>query len=153
MIQQYLLRIFTISCVLFFSIGFLTNCKNEPKPQPIQKTYTNSGKYEYVHHVRTNGDVPRGGDTVVLHYCLRNKEKIISCTHYRNKPISLTLPSSTVSFPNPPPLFEAAAKMAAGDSITLYYPLAGKDKPNGFEDADFVLYDINVLEIKPKETK
>jgi hypothetical protein len=123
-------------------------CKNEPKP--IVRTYTKKGNYEYFHHVKNNSRIAQGGDSVVFHYCLRNKEKVISCTQYQNKPVSVTLPPDFVKTKTP--LFAGVSSMAAGDSISLFYPLEqGAKKPNGFQDADFVIYDIKVLEIISKE--
>ena len=42
--------------------------------------------------------------------------------------------------------------MAAGDSISLVYPIEDlENKPRGFENAQAVIYDIKVLEIHKKE--
>ncbi|RMG78925.1 MAG: hypothetical protein D6714_17195 [Bacteroidetes bacterium] len=135
-------------------ILFATACRDTPKPpaeQPAQ-LLTNRGKYAFVFHVKNEGPPANGGDTVFLHYCLRNGDSIISCTHYRKHPIRLTLPPDHANFPSPPPLFEGARQMTIGDSISLYYPLPeGQEKPNGFKNADFVIYDIKVLDIKRKQ--
>lgn len=137
---------------MFVFIIFMISCENVEPEKTIGRTFTRHGNFEYIHHQKNGGLLPNGGDTVVFHYCLRNDQTVISCTQKRQKPLSLTLPPRDAIINPPKPLYEGLKMMSAGDSITIFYPLPkDEEKPNGFKDADFVIYDIKVLEIKKQK--
>ncbi len=142
--------------VLFICFLLLFSCKEQMQTpsETIKKTFTAHGNFEYEHHIKTGDPLAKGGDTLIFHYCLRNGENAINCTQNRQKPLSLVLPPRDVSINPPKPLYEGLKLMSVGDSITIYYPLPeDQEKPNGFKDAEFVTYDIKVLEIKPQKER
>lgn len=140
-----------IRIIPFLLVVFMFACSNEQASQTIQKTFTPHGNFEYIHHINNGGTLANGGDTLIFHYCLRNGTNMVSCTQNRQKPLSLTLPPRDIPINPPKPLYEGLKLMSVGDSITIFYPLPeDKEKPNGFKDADFVIYDIKVLDIKKK---
>lgn len=141
--------IFSPLLIILFAILCGYSCQNE-QPKKIPALFTPKGNYNYVHHLKNNGQTAQPGDSVVFHYCLRNGEKIINCTQTKNRPVSLKLPPENVNFSTP--LFAGVSVMSEGDSITLFYPIAeNAEKPRGFEDANAVIYDIKVLEIHSLE--
>ena len=120
---------------------FMASCQPASVFQPI----TASG-YEYFHHVKNDGSQPIEGDYAYCYIDMRNGDKVIQSNRSAGKLAKLKIAETTEGVQNSP-VVDALQLMTIGDSLTVHYPLAGK-KPKGFEDANFIAYDIKLIDIK-----
>ena len=119
---------------------------------PVEEAFTEKGNFKYLHHIKNGGPTPQGDELVKYHYCMRSSEKTFYCSRDDRTAIEMSFPSATGTYSSPLPTVEAARMMSVGDSMTLFYPLpTNRAKPKGFEKEEFLIYDIVVVDILPKE--
>lgn len=132
--------------LLFFAIIFLvSSCQNE------KGGLTSSGM-KYVVHTSGDNPKPQPGDYVHFHAQMRNGEKVVYASRSQGDPPFLQISKATVTGRKPSPVEDVLREMGIGDSVTLFIPIDTLDpKPTGFEDTDFMLYDVVCLDIQSEE--
>ena len=137
-----------ITSLTLFALLLFTACNSD------EQQVTESG-YPFEHHLQTGGPTPEAGQYVAFHVQMRNGDTVIYTS--RSQP---QVPKMLI--PQPPadpsvqqrtsPLIEGFKMMAEGDSLTLYYPIDTLSrKPSGFEDAEFMIYDLVLTDIQTAE--
>jgi len=123
---------------------FTTACKSSKEGK------TPSG-FNYTHHIKNEGALPQVGEYVYFQVVMTNGDSILFDSHTQpDMPLVLIPSEEEMVGQRPSPVLEALKMMAAGDSLTIYYPVdsLGQQRPAGFENAEFVVYNIAVKEIK-----
>ena len=118
-----------------------------------QKEKTPAG-FEYVHHVKNEGETPQIGEYVYFHMVQSIGDSIFGDSRNDPQMPILRMPAAEeLEGQKPHPLFEIFPLMAEGDSVTVYYPLDSLEgqRPPGFENSDFLVLDVILNEIKTDE--
>ncbi len=123
-------------------------CKTKDKFE-----YTPEG-YPFKYHINESGDSPMAGDEVLYRMYVRNKDSVMHKSHeavYSNSPFAkVSIPKNEKI--KKKPHVDALSIMSPGDSITLYYKIDTlPQKPKGFEDAEYIFYDIVMVNFEKKE--
>lgn len=114
-------------------------------------TVTPSG-YTYIHHKKNNGPKPQVGEEAEFNVDIRNGEEVLNSSRSQGKPAKFLIPSSEQQGRSISPIVEAIQLMSVGDSLTVMQSVDSfPRKPPGFEDAEFVSYDIVLTNIISKE--
>lgn len=138
--------------LFFLSLSFMIwACGNEGE----EATFTPAG-YKYVMHIQKEGTKPNPGDYVYFHAQTRNGDKVMNSSRQSGRGTTpfLQITRETPVNQQISPVQELLRIMSVGDSVTIYIPLdtlLPEQKPVGFKDADFMLYDMVMLEIKTPE--
>ena len=124
------------------AIFLATSCQNQ-EPENL----TPSG-YKYTVHQSTGGAVPNIGDFVFFHAQIRNGDQVMHTSRDQG-----SSPRIQISDPElnrrPSPVEEILRFMAEGDSVTVEIFLDTlENKPRGFENASYMLYDVVCMDIK-----
>ncbi|MEL6924799.1 MAG: hypothetical protein AAFO94_12200 [Bacteroidota bacterium] len=113
----------------------------------FQQPKTDSG-YDYFHHVNNGGEKPESGDYAYCYIDMRNGERLVNTNRNSGKLAKLKIADLPEGV-KISPVVDALKLMSIGDSLTVNYPIASlQDKPKGFETADFIYYDIKLIDIK-----
>ncbi|NJL75606.1 MAG: hypothetical protein HC892_11830, partial [Saprospiraceae bacterium] len=109
------------------------------------------------YHIHTDGEAPKPGDEVQFRLYVRNEDSIVNRSFEIEQGLtsfsSLVLPTIENKLPLPPHV-DALSILSKGDSITLYYKIDTLErKPSGFENAEYIYYDIVMLDFKRPEPK
>lgn len=135
--------------LLFIAVLFVaTACESNEKK-------VTEGGFPYEHHVSKGGTLPQSGDYVSFHVQMRNGDSVIVSSRSQPNVPKILIPeppTDAESAKKVSPLIGALKLMSVGDSLTLFYPIDTlPQKPKGFEDADFMTYDIVLLDILSAE--
>lgn len=135
---------------LFFLLGVLlviAACQQD------KGQYTPSGT-RYVIHTDVDGPVPQPGEYIYFHYQVRNGDSV----YYSSRVLGpdetpfMQIPLNPDPNRDVPPPEEVLGLMSVGDSATFEIRLDTlPEKPQGFENADVILYDVVAVEIKTQE--
>ena len=122
--------------------------------QSSDKSTTESG-YPYEHIIATGGVTPQAGEYVSFHVQMRNQDSVVFTSRSQPNIPKMLIPEPS-NDPNTQrrvsPLVDALKLMAEGDSLTLYYPIDTlPQKPKGFENAQYMIYDIVLEDIMSAE--
>lgn len=112
---------------------------------------TTPGGFKYMHHVKTEGALPKAGDYVYFQVVMTNGDSTLFDSYSQPDLPMVVIPTpEETAGQRPSPVLEALMLMAVGDSLTVYYPVdsLGPQRPAGFENAEFVVYNIAMKEIK-----
>lgn len=107
--------------------------------------------YKYVHHIANKTGFPQPGDVVYFHAQMRNADSVV--TKSRDFPDTPNLQIALTEEPGRElsPVEEVLKVMSVGDSATIFISIDTlPQKPQGFENAKEVLYDLVVIKIVPK---
>ena len=136
---------------IFVFFGLLSSCTSETNS--AAKSKTESG-YDYIHHVKNDGQKPQVGDQVTYHIVVfRNDTALLSSTYYLLEPRMDILPAKDQVANPAPPDYEALFLMSVGDSLTVYQDLdtfPAEKLPKGVTNDDDFAYHLKLLNIKPK---
>lgn len=139
------LWIFAIFGGLFFS-----SCQEE-----TTMGTTPSG-FKYEHHVKNESAKPQKGEYAYFHVQMRNPMTgdVTYNSHDAPQMPKVAIPDFSKNPPGqkPSPVVEALSIMATGDSLTIFQSLDSiPRKPQGYEEASDVAYDIVLVSIKSQE--
>ena len=112
------------------------------------------GGFKYIHHIDEDGPVPQAGEYVYFQVLMSNGDSTLFDSYTQpDMPLVLIPSAEEMKGQRPSPVLEALMMMSAGDSLTVYYPVdsLGPQRPQGFENAEFVIYNIAVKEIKSSD--
>lgn len=122
--------------------------------QSNEKKVTESG-YPYEHHLKKGGVTPQPGEYVSFHVQMRNGDSVIVSSRQQPNVPKIMIPeppTDAESAKRVSPLIGALKLMSEGDSLTLFYPIDTlPQKPKNFENADFMIYDLVLLDIMSAE--
>ncbi len=142
------MRLLIFSAIIAASSLLLASCNQEPVKQ------TTPSGYEYILHVDEEGETPVPGEYAYFHSQIRKVDSVV----YNTREQSEQMPFMQISPPDAPsrqpsPIEDVLSVMSVGDSATLFYPLDSipQGPPRGFEDAQEIIYDIVLMEIKSAE--
>ncbi|MEL6942425.1 MAG: FKBP-type peptidyl-prolyl cis-trans isomerase, partial [Bacteroidota bacterium] len=121
----------------------------------------------FKYHIDEKGESPMAGDEIYYRMYVRLGDSVVhrSFNSIRNeRPFSIMkMPDVALLKNKLKPHEDALRLMSPGDSITIYYTTDTLDrKPLGFEDANYIFYDLVMVDIKknieeikpvPKEAK
>jgi FKBP-type peptidyl-prolyl cis-trans isomerase FkpA len=129
---------------ILFAAGILllaASCSNES---------TTAGGFKYIHHVKNKGPKAQAGEYVYFHVVMTNGDSVLVDTRTQPDVPTVLIPQPEELEGQPPsPVLEALLLMAAGDSLTIFYPLDSlPTRPAGFENTKNVVYHLKLLEIK-----
>ena len=133
----------------FFLISFLffAACQSEGSKEKM----TPSG-YSYTHHIETKGQIPQVVEEAVFVVDIRNGDQVVNSTRDQPRPAKVVIPPANQPAGSVSPIVEALAAMSIGDSVTIAQPIDSfPRKPPGFEEAEFVYYDVVLTGITSKE--
>lgn len=122
--------------------------------QSSDKSVTESG-YPYEHLIKNGGATPQIGEYVSFHVQMRNQDSVVFTSRSQPNIPKMLIPEP-ITDANPQrrvsPLVDALKLMSEGDSLTLFYPIDTlPQKPKGFEDAQYMIYDIVLEDIMSAE--
>jgi FKBP-type peptidyl-prolyl cis-trans isomerase FkpA len=130
--------------IFLFSICLLWSCENKP-------TTTPSG-YTYIHHVKNSGPKPQKGEEAEFVVDIRNETTVVNSSRQTGQPAKFLIPETGEPQKSISPIVEALQVMAIGDSLTILQSIDSfPRKPPGFENSEFVYYDIVLQKINSKE--
>lgn len=112
---------------------------------------TTPGGFKYIHHVKNEGAKPQVGEYVYFHVEMTNGDSVLFDSHTEPEMPLVLFPSpEETAGQRPSPVLEALAMMSVGDSLSVFFPAdsLGPQRPAGFENAEFVVYNITLQEIK-----
>lgn len=124
----------------------LASCQQEPTKQ------TTPSGFEYVLHTDAGGEEPVPGDYVVFQAYMRNGDSIVYSSRSQPRPPMFQIPTEEEPGRPPSPVEEVIQEMSLGDSATVYINIdTMQRKPNGFEGASVMYYDLVIEEVKSAE--
>ncbi|MEM9885346.1 MAG: FKBP-type peptidyl-prolyl cis-trans isomerase [Bacteroidota bacterium] len=141
------------SLLYFIAILFTFSCASKDK---FEKT---PNGYDFKYHVNVEGASPDEGDEIYYRMYVRNSTTVM---HRSFDNVNNMRPFSTISLPSNlqlekiqlRPHEDALRVMSPGDSITIYYGIDSLErKPAGFENENYIFYDLVMLDFKKKEVK
>lgn len=141
------MRLSIFLAIIAASSLLFTSCQQE-----AVKQMSPSG-YEYILHVDEAGETPAPGEYAYFHAQIRKVDSVV----YRTREQSEQVPFMQIAPPNAPnrppsPLEDVLGMMSVGDSATVFIPLDSMPRaPQGFEDAEEIIYDMVMVEIKSEE--
>lgn len=120
-----------------------------------KETITPAG-YHYTLHTSTEGEQANPGDYVYFHAQTRNGEVVVNSSRESGNGVTpyLQLKDQSSGIGPVSPVQELLAIMKIGDSSTIFLPLdtlISDQKPVGFKDAEVMMYDLVMLDIKTPE--
>lgn len=114
---------------------------------------TESG-LEYIHHVKNDGPNPKEGDWVSFKFDYYVNDSLIQPWKEGAEAIERQMPAATEKDPNIQFFFDGLAKMAKGDSLSIFVPLDSlPQKPQDLKPGDILRFDLVLLEITSAEDK
>jgi FKBP-type peptidyl-prolyl cis-trans isomerase FkpA len=135
---------------LFFLLGALlviAACQQD------KGQYTPGGT-RYVIHTDVDGPLPQPGEYIYFHYQVRNGDSV----YYSSRVLGpdetpfMQIPLNPAPDRAAPPPEEVLALMSVGDSATFEIRLDTlPEKPQGFENAEAIIYDVVAVDIKTQE--
>ncbi|MEM8526070.1 MAG: FKBP-type peptidyl-prolyl cis-trans isomerase [Bacteroidota bacterium] len=137
--------------IIFFALLFLgVSCGTKDKFE------TTPDGYSFRYHVDTEGAIPEAGDEVYYRMYVRLGDTVVhkSFNNVQNqRPFSaIKIPDRTLLKRKLKPHEDALTIMSPGDSITIYYTTDSlKRKPLGFEDENYIFYDLVMVDVKKKD--
>jgi FKBP-type peptidyl-prolyl cis-trans isomerase FkpA len=135
--------------VLFVALimgAVLTACQSD-----AGKLLTPQG-YEYIKHTNKEGAKPQPGDYAFFHAYVRNGEEVLFTSRVQKDPPFMQMPYGEEPGRQISPVEEVLREMAVGDSVTILIRLdTVPQKPQGFEDADVMYYDVVLVELRSEE--
>lgn len=137
--------------IILFSIAvsLLTfwSCQQEA---PTQVT---PGGYEYVIHTNSEGLQPQPGDYVYFQAQIRNGDSVVYASREQGQTPFIQIPmGETPPGRTPSPVEDVLRLMNMGDSATVKIRIdTMPQKMPGFEDAEFMYYDVVLTEVKTQE--
>ena len=137
---------FVVSFIIILFLFYSCSSDNKNK--------TTSSGYNYVHHIKNDGELPNPGDYVFFEMEVFNDSgKILQ--NMRDLP---NMPSFQILDPSMPhyrlnPINEMMSKMSIGDSATLCYPIDSlRTIPQTFKNSKDIFYSLIIRDIKDLET-
>ncbi len=136
------------SLIFLSLLCLLTGCQEKASEQNI----TPSG-YRYILHTHAKGESAAIGDYVYFHAQTRNGETVVNSSRKSGNGVVpfLQLMEKSTGQQQISPVQELLKIMRVGDSATIFLPLdtlSREQKPVGFKEADQMLYDLVMLEVK-----
>lgn len=119
-----------------------------------QEELRTSAGYRYTMHVDKDGDMPQPGDRVFFHVKVRKNDSdsiFYDTRDFEEEIPSVQIPADEEGQPSQPvsPVVDLLRLLSPGDSATVIWELDTVSfKPEGFETAKELYYDIVMLEIK-----
>lgn len=142
------MRLLIFSAIIAASSLLFVSCSQEPVKQ-----MSPSG-YEYILHEDKEGETPVPGEYAYFHAQIRKADSIV----YRTREESAQVPFMQIAPPDAPdrppsPLEDVLSLMSVGDSATVFIPIDSvpPQSRRGFEDADEIIYDMVMTDIKSAE--
>lgn len=137
-----------ILVALLATLLLIAACKTKDKFE-----YTPEG-YPFKYHINQSGEQPASGDEVLYKMYVRNGDSVVHKSHesvYNDDPFAkVRIPKNERV--KKKPHVDALSIMSPGDSITLYYKIDTlPKKPAGFENAEFIYYDIVMVNFEKYE--
>lgn len=132
---------------IFFAAGILLIAASCSKSD---EGTTPSG-FKYIHHIKNDGPKPQAGEYVYFHVEMTNGDSVLFASRNEpDEPLVLMPSAEEMAGQRPSPVLEGLSLMAVGDSLTVLFPVdsLGPQRPAGFENAEFVVYNLYLKEIK-----
>lgn len=112
---------------------------------------TTPSGFKYIHHIKNDGPKPQAGEYVYFHVEMTNGDSVLFTSRTEPEmPLVLMPTAEEMAGQRPSPVLEGLNLMSVGDSLTIFFPVdsLGPQRPAGFENADFVVYNLYLTEIK-----
>ncbi|MFZ2900967.1 MAG: FKBP-type peptidyl-prolyl cis-trans isomerase [Saprospiraceae bacterium] len=112
---------------------------------------TTPSGFKYIHHIKNDGPKPQAGEYVYFHVEMTNGDSLLFSSHNEPEiPLVLMPTAEEMAGQRPSPVLEGLGLMSVGDSLTVFFPVdsLGDQRPAGFENAEFVVYNLYLKEIK-----
>ncbi len=135
----------------FFIVGLALlafSCQDGATAEKV----TPSG-YKYKIHTSNDGAKPQPGEYVYFHAQMRNESEVVNSSRDQGQEPFMQIPAPGGD-PNrqASPVEEILQEMSIGDSATIYISLDTiESKPQGFENANTMYYDLVLMSIKSAE--
>ncbi len=102
-------------------------------------------------HKQNDGPKPQPGEFAYFDFYLRDNGEVIQSSKMQNRISKFRIPAAE-SYVKKSPIIEMLKMLSPGDSVTLKFPVDSMpQKPRGLSDAEFVLYDVVLKNIKSVE--
>ena len=102
-------------------------------------------------HSQNKGPKPQPGEFAYFDFYLRDDGKVLQSSKMQNRVSKFRIPKDD-SYVKKSPIIEMLKMLSPGDSVTLKFPVDSMpQKPRGLSDAEFVLYDVVLRDIKTVE--
>ena len=137
---------------LFFILGLGLVLSVSACQQEESQVTPNGTRYQI--HEDVDGPVPQPGEYIYFHYQVRNGDSIYYASREMGmeEPPYMQIPINPAPDRQIPPPEEVLMMMSVGDSATFEIRLDTlPEKPQGFEDADIIFYDVVATDIKSQE--
>ncbi|MEN0005669.1 MAG: FKBP-type peptidyl-prolyl cis-trans isomerase [Bacteroidota bacterium] len=114
-----------------------------------QRSVSEKG-YEYINYTNNQGPHPQKGDYAYYHAQIRNGDTIL----FSSRAIADNIPNIKIGDAEAQgedrsPVEDVLLQLAVGDSVTIFLPLDNETGTlPGFDEAEFMPYDVVLLEIK-----
>ena len=109
--------------------------------------------YEYIIHTPNNDGVAAEPEALAFfRYGMRNDKETVVSNYEATFPQTAPIPAANPGRPLTP-IDEALMLMKVGDSLTIIVPLdtvPADQRPQGFENSNFLYYDISLKDLKTK---
>ena len=103
---------------------------------------TESG-FRYIHHKKNKGTKPQPGDYVYYKVTIFADDSLVYDSRNESRAPRVVMPEAEQLKTNPSPVIDVLYLMAAGDSLTLFYPLDSMpQRPPGYEEKEMIRYEI-----------
>lgn len=139
-----------ILCVAILQCVFLSVSAQTILPPEGELSRTPLG-FPYIRHTENEGERPQPGQVVVYHAQMRNGETVhVTSRQYENPP-AIEIPTSRNADAWALPDVQVLLQMTEGDSATIFLRIdTVETKPRGFQNSDWIAYDIVCLDIVDK---
>lgn len=107
--------------------------------------------FKYIKHTDNQGNTPQPGQVVLFHAQMRNGKKVhFSSRQYASTP-AIEIPESDTATEWSLPDVQVLMQLTKGDSATTFLRIdTVANKPRGFENSDWIAYDIVCVDIMDK---
>ncbi len=119
-----------------------------PPDEKLQETPLG---FKYIKHTDKKGNKPQPGQVVLFHAQMRNGEQVHFSSRQYAKPPVIEIPESETAAEWSLPDVQVLLQLTKGDSATTFLRIdTVANKPRGFENSNWIAYDLVCLDIIDK---
>ena len=131
--------------ILILVAAFLASCNSSTS------NVTKVMGLDLTKHIDKDGPTPQPGEFAYFDFYLRDNGKVLQSSVSQNRVSKFRIPTDDI-YVKKSPIIEMLKMLSVGDSVTLKFPVDSMpQKPRGISDAEFVLYDVVLRDIKSVE--